>query len=78
IYGYTEYTGSIGANISIYVAADSTGLGIVRTAGVISSSGQPLDFPFVLDLLTSQTMYYTSAISGGTPTYSIALSAYEI
>lgn len=78
IYGYTEYTGSIAANISMYVAADSTGLGQLRTAGVITNNGQPLDFPFVLDLLTSQTLYYTATTSGGSPTYSIVLSAYEI
>ncbi|MFI2901414.1 hypothetical protein, partial [Klebsiella aerogenes] len=74
----TEYTGSIAANISMYVAADSTGLGQLRTAGVITNNGQPLDFPFVLDLLTSQTLYYTATTSGGSPTYSIVLSAYEI
>ncbi|MDT0355705.1 hypothetical protein RJO15_08010 [Herbaspirillum huttiense F1] len=76
--GYCEYTNSTAANLSMNVSADSLGIGMVKTSAPISSVGQPVDIPFVLDLKAAQTVYYQNYVSSGTPSYTLAVNAYEI
>lgn len=76
--GYCEYTNSVAANISMSVAASAAGVGGMKTAGVITTNGQPINIPFFLDLQTAQTLFYATSVSSGSPSFTLAISSYEI
>ncbi|WP_343618833.1 phage tail protein [Ralstonia sp.] len=69
---------STGSAMTINVAGDSGGSGVQNYGSAIPTGGIGQGTDFVFDVITSQTLYYQSTNTAGTPTYQITISRYEI
>ena len=69
---------STGSAMTINVAGDSGGSGVQNYGSAIPTGGIGQGTDFLCEVNTSQTLYYQSTNTAGTPTYQITISRYEI
>lgn len=69
---------STGSAMTINMAGDANGSGVQNYGSAIPTGGIGQGTDFVCDVITSQTLYYQSTNTAGTPTYQITISRYEI
>lgn len=76
VVGGANMTSSATSAISINVAGDANGSGVQSAGAYIAGAGVGYGFIFACDLSAQQTLYYTSSVGSGTPTYQIYVSGY--
>lgn len=75
--GYMQNANTAVSVMTLNLAEDASGVGQIG-ANASVAAGAGVSIGYTIDLITQQVLYYQSASSAGTPTFSINISSYGI